>query len=63
METPKLSIIEKIAQNRKLIIKRTLQIGAGVVGTVLVGAFLAKERFEEVETTDIGETDHQSYED
>lgn len=48
MEPKKISIIDKIVLNRKIIIKRTLQIGGGILGVVLLGSFLAKDRFEDI---------------
>lgn len=58
--TPKVSIIEKIAQNRKVIIKRTLQVAAGIAGAVLITTFLAKERFPD-DSIEIEESDDGSF--
>lgn len=57
---PKISIIEKISKNRKLILKRTLAIGGGIIGGLLLVGFLTKERFED-DTVEIPENEDGSF--
>ena len=61
MPEKKLSIIDKIVQNRKVIIRRTLKIGGAIIGAVVVAGFLAKNRFEEDEDIIISDIEDGSF--
>ena len=56
----KISILEKVSRNKKVIIKRTLLTALGIVGGSLLVGFLAKGRFED-DTVEIVEGEDGSF--